>query len=96
MRACLPYRWGLPFVNRVAEFAIDGVAYADLPDRVPIAVNGYIYTYFWKCPSLTRGWVDASPTDAAGRKVQEEDKASTLLAMLPDEVELLGAHLQRL
>ena len=45
--------WGLPFINRVQNFTVDGVGYDELPDLLLVGTHGYIAPMFWKvCAAL--------------------------------------------
>ena len=40
--------WGLPFINRVQNFTVGGVAYDELPDLLLVGTQSYIAPMFWK------------------------------------------------
>jgi hypothetical protein len=44
---CVQYRlgWGIPFINRVRDFSINGVDYDDLPDRILVGTSSFIAPY---------------------------------------------------
>ena len=37
--------WGIPFINRVRDFSINGVPYDDLPDRILVGTSSFIAPY---------------------------------------------------
>jgi hypothetical protein len=86
---------GVPFVNRVANFSIDGVPFDELPDRLLVGANGYIAPFFWRSAQLSRGAMASMPLDAAGARLPVGAVASTFATGLPVEYELLVRFLQR-
>ena len=86
---------GVPFVNRVVNFSIDGVPFDELPDRLLVGANGYIAPFFWRSAQLSHGAMASMPLDAAGARLPVGTVASTFATGLPVEYELLVRFLQR-
>ena len=70
--------WGIPFVNRVKEFSIDGVDYDKLPPLLLVGTNGYIAPYFWRSSELSHGFMKSIPLDGNGVRIA---KLTLLLRM---------------
>jgi len=87
--------WGIPFVNRIKRFTIDGVEYDDLPDRILIGTNGYIAPFFWRSAELSRGMMASLPQTASGARIRAAELATTYATGLPVEYEMMMKFLIR-
>ena len=86
--------WGIPFVNRILNFTINDVPFAELPPLITVATSALVGEYFWKTPELTWGLVQPMPRDFSVAGAAIPQSAGALQTGLPLEWELYARFLK--
>jgi 2',3'-cyclic-nucleotide 2'-phosphodiesterase (5'-nucleotidase family) len=81
--------WGIPLVNRLGGFTVDGKSLDELPDLMSIATTSYIASFFKQLRSMSYGLVRVSPRDAYDVPLKEFKPIN-----VPREYQLLAEALE--
>ena len=63
--------WGIPFLNRLKDLALNNKPYEEWPDLVHIATSQYFAKFIPKINGISRGLINITPRDASGQEIKE-------------------------
>jgi hypothetical protein len=81
--------WGIPLLNRLGDFTIDGKSLDELPDLVSVATTSYIAGFFADLKGLSYGLIRIQPRDAYDNPVKK-----LKIIDVPREYQLLAEALE--
>jgi 5'-nucleotidase/UDP-sugar diphosphatase len=81
--------WGIPLLNRLADFRVDGKSMDELPPLLSVATTAYVASFFKNLKGITYGLVNVTPRNEQGMPISEFTPAN-----VPRDFELLAEALK--